>query len=148
MRYSRRTRDLIIILLASSAFRLVFVMWGLDGAHILPSHGMSGADFTAGYAIAAGYGYVTGPPPVSARLVDNYHRVSEGKLVLTPGTAEPLPRSAFVPQTIHPPGLALVVAGLHRLLGTSAAIPIEIMGAGLDCVAAILLWWCTGLVLG
>jgi len=148
MRLSRRSRDLLIILVSSAAFRLAFVVWGLSGAHVLPSHGMSGTDFTAGYAMAAGYGYVTGPPSVAVRLVDNYHRVSEGTLVLTPGTAEPLPRSVFVPQTIHPPGLALLVAGLHRLLGTSVSLPVEILGAVLDSVAAVLLWWLTGPVLG
>ncbi len=127
-------------MLTSTAVRIAFILWGLSGDYIKPFHGMSDVDFTGGYAIAAGYGYVTGAPWVSARLTDMYQRVTEGTLMAAPGTVEPIDRGDLVPRTIHPPGLALLVAGLHRLLGTSASLPVEILGAVLDTVSAALVW--------
>src|SRR5207249_193710 len=129
---SGRRRHLLVVLIATIAFRLVFLMWGLSGAYIQPRHGMSDLDFAAGYAIAAGYGYVSAAPrPVSERINDMDPGGSADRRS-TPAIPTPIVQENPVPATIHPPGLALLVAGVHRLLGTGADRAVEILGALLD----------------
>jgi 4-amino-4-deoxy-L-arabinose transferase-like glycosyltransferase len=147
--YLSRSRSLAIVVFACAAFRLAFILWGLSGARIYPRYGMSDIDFAAGYAIAAGYGYVNGPPrSTSERLNDMDPGASADKLRLTPTTPTPNLPEIPVPVTIHPPGLALLVAGVHRLVGTGTDRAVEMLGALLDMLSAALVFWIAGRFFG
>jgi 4-amino-4-deoxy-L-arabinose transferase-like glycosyltransferase len=101
---------------------------------------MSDLYFRQGYAIAAGLGYVTGDDEASDTLKDIQRRVETEGLVATPQTVGPVPAGLYA-ETLHPPGLPLLVATLHRALGKPADLAVQLLGALLDSAAAALVFW-------
>ncbi|HXH27900.1 MAG TPA: glycosyltransferase family 39 protein, partial [Candidatus Polarisedimenticolia bacterium] len=109
--------------------------------------GMSRTDFTVGYALAAGYGYVKGSGAAAHHLGNLFERASAG-LQVTPETAGPLPSEGARPWMLHPPGYPFLVSIAHRILGMPADIPMMLLGLLLDTVAAGLVWWIATRLLG
>lgn len=142
-----RRRDLGIVLCAATVFRLAFIVWGWSGAGVMERSGMSLPDFIAGYALAAGYGYVEGHGKSYEHLRGLYNKAFAGFKV-TPETAGPLPSEGVRPWMLHPPGFSLLVAGLHRLIGPGAEGGLALIGLVLDVVAAGLIWWMTVTLMG
>lgn len=130
-----------IVVAVAAATRLAFILWGATGWMVEPIDSMSSRDFRAGYALDAGYGYVAGDGPARAHLDDLYRRATAGEIRVEPATAGPLPADGARPETWHPPGLPLLVAVVHRLLGIPADLPIEVIGLVLDSLAAALVFW-------
>jgi hypothetical protein len=139
-----RSRGLLLVLAAAAGLRAVFILWGLGGAGLGTGYGIGVRDFVSGYAIAAGYGYITGTGPALDHMRRLHASISEGSLAVSPGSYGPLPAETAWPEIIHPPGLPLLVAGAHRLFGGAADLPIQVLGLLLDTAAAGLVWWIAG----
>jgi 4-amino-4-deoxy-L-arabinose transferase-like glycosyltransferase len=124
--------------------RLGFILWHATGV-CFTAHGVFGSLYMSqGYAIAAGYGYieaVDAQSPVAQHLRGLHDRVSQEGLRLSPASASPLPEGAIAPHTLHPPGIPLVVAGLHRLFGVPTDLPLQLIGTLLDVIAAVVVCW-------
>jgi Dolichyl-phosphate-mannose-protein mannosyltransferase len=145
--HARRRLAIVLAVAVAVAVRILFVVWGLSGFWVKERLGMSRTDFTAGYAMAAGYGYVKGYGPADLHLRDLFERASAGFLV-TPETAGPLPAEGTRPWMLHPPGYSFLVATTHRLFGIPADVPMMILGLVLDTVTAGLVWWIATRLLG
>lgn len=108
-----------------------------------PRNTLSELYILSGYGLAAGYGFVEVEAGTPARnhlaQLDGAARTKG--LLVTPATAGPLPASGASPNLLHPPGMSLLAAALHRLTGLAADIPMEIFGALLDSLAAMLFAW-------
>ena len=116
--------------------RLAVVLWSLNGSMIVPQVSLSERYFQEGYAIVAGWGYVAGDGPLAA-LTPAQRAVERGER--DPGTDVPRPAS-FYPETLHPPGMSLLVAALHRTFGGDANLAMMLVGALLDTAAAVILY--------
>jgi 4-amino-4-deoxy-L-arabinose transferase-like glycosyltransferase len=113
----------------------------------MPRSGMSLPEFIAGYALAAGYGYVEGHGRSYDHLRGLYDKASVG-FNITPETAGPLPSEGVRPWMLHPPGFSLLVAGLPRLLGTNPDGAVALIGLVLDVAAVGLVWWMAAALMG
>ena len=136
------TRKMIIVGAAAFLFRMIFLFWGWTDCYLLEQDSMSKAYFEAGYAICAGYGYVCEIPSEepSNDLQKLKERAEQG-LRVTPQTAPRIDPSKFMPEMLHPPGMSVLVAAVHRLTGSRVDIYIEIIGMILDTAAACILYW-------
>lgn len=124
------------IIVATLVVRLAMILWSLSGAYISPQVGLSERYFREGYAIDAGWGYSTDEEPLSS-LTPSQQRVERGEA----GTEVAVPRPAgFYGETLHPPGFSLLVAAVHRIFGGNASLPIMVLGALLDALAAAILY--------
>jgi 4-amino-4-deoxy-L-arabinose transferase-like glycosyltransferase len=95
---------------------------------------MSTSYFCGGYGIAAGYGYVDDP-----KTEELFERIKVRNIRFTPEVVEPL--TDAIPYALRPPGLSLVVAGINRILGMRADVPVQILGILLDTLAAGITFW-------
>jgi hypothetical protein len=120
--------------------RLLMIAWSLSGLYSQPPSGMSDLYFRQGYAIAAGLGFVVGEDEANVFLKDVHRRVDEEGLVATRSSIGAVP-AGIVPDSLHPPGMSVLVAGVHRALGVSADLPVQLLGAILDSLAAALVFW-------
>ena len=96
--------------------------------------------FRQGYGLAAGYGLVSWQGAAGDQLKHLYSEVESGQLAASPATAPPLSGDVHF-DAVHPPGMALLVAGIHRVLRMPADVPVELLGVLLDSIAAVLLCW-------
>ncbi len=129
------------VFFCAAIFRLIFLIWGWTAWHAEPQDGMSQLYFRQGYGLAAGYGYVSPQGAGGAQLKALYNLVTSQGLVATPQSAPPLPAGDVHFEMLHPPGLALLIAGLHRLVRGPAELPVEVAGLFLDSLAAVLFGW-------
>lgn len=143
----KRSR-LVKVFLCAALFRLLFLAWGLTPWWCEPQSGMSRYYFRQGYGIAAGYGLVSWDGPGGKQIKDVYEAVETGKLVAKPGVAPEMDPAGVQYDQLHPPGLALLVAGLHRLTGHPSDLPVQIIGLVEDSLAAVLLAWLVTQILG
>jgi 4-amino-4-deoxy-L-arabinose transferase-like glycosyltransferase len=139
-----RRGHLASVFLCALVFRLIFFGWALSGWHTEPQSGMSQYYFRQGYGLAAGYGLVSWQGEGGDQLKHLYALVESGHLAASPSTAPPLNGKDVHFDTFHPPGMAILVAALHRVLGTPADLPVEILGVLFDAIAAVLLCWLVG----
>jgi 4-amino-4-deoxy-L-arabinose transferase-like glycosyltransferase len=118
-------------------------MWSWsDWYYFMPQSTLAQVYIQQGYAIAAGYGYVLGNSPKGIAVLDElYRRVSTENIRILPGSAEPLSKEDVRPELNHPPGIPWLVAMLHRIFGTRADIPLQILGIALDTASAGVFWW-------
>jgi hypothetical protein len=136
------TRKMIIVGSAAFLFRLLFIFWGWTEWHVLEQDVLSMVYFHEGYRICAGYGYVVDAPGEDR---SNYYQkieelVDKGQRV-SPQTAPQVESSNFLPEMLHPPGMALLIAAIHRVTGMRADLFFEIIGMILDTMAACILFW-------
>ncbi len=94
------------------------------------------------YALAAGYGTVRpleqAPKEVDLfRLADSLAARGER---ITPQTAPPITPSRWRPATLHPPGYAVFLWGVYRLLGEPLIPKAKVVQAVLDAAAALLVY--------
>jgi 4-amino-4-deoxy-L-arabinose transferase-like glycosyltransferase len=142
------SRRAAIVFAAALAFRVAYLLWTASGWHVIPGTILTKSYFWQGYGIAAGYGYVSAEGPVRRHLIALARRVeSEGGRV-TPESAGPMEVEGARPETLHPPGMALLVAGINRLLGMPADVPIQILFLVADSIAALLVFWTGNLAFG
>ena len=96
-----------------------------------------------GYSLAAGYGYieVDRGGPAAAQVARIRADVEQRGVALHPGQVAPLPERGWRPAMLHPPGMALLAAGLHGLSGKPVHHLLGLVGVLLDTLAALLLWW-------
>jgi 4-amino-4-deoxy-L-arabinose transferase-like glycosyltransferase len=127
-------RKMIIVGSVALLFRSLFLFWGLADWYLLDQGTLSKIYFLQGYGICAGYGYVTDPGWGIQDMVDQ-------ELSITPETAPRVVPANFVPQMLHPPGMALLVAALHRITGIPVDLFLEILGMFLDTMAVCILYW-------
>jgi hypothetical protein len=135
----RRTvtrRALAGVIATAAVVRILFVLWAWSGRDVNPRMGMSQMDIRAGYALGAGYGYVTGTGPARDWLDDLDAAIERGGLAPPPEAAPEEVRAHLRPELIHPPGFPLAVAGAFRIFGWRADRPLEAIGVVLDTVAA------------
>lgn len=116
------------------------IVWSQSGYYAEPPTGLSDFYFRQGYGLAAGLGYVTGDDDANVFLKDLQERVSARDLIATPETVR-FDGTGMYPTAVHPPGMAILVAGFHRLMGIPSDLPIQVFGAVLDSVAAGLVFW-------
>ncbi|GAC1621868.1 MAG: hypothetical protein NVS4B5_13960 [Vulcanimicrobiaceae bacterium] len=122
------------MIIVAFAVRLAIVVWSIGGAFIAPQVSLSERYFQEGYAIAAGWGYSTDEEPIGA-LTPQQQRIERGE------TTASVPRpSKFYGETLHPPGMSLLVAALHLTFGGNASVPMMVLGALLDTLAAAILY--------
>jgi 4-amino-4-deoxy-L-arabinose transferase-like glycosyltransferase len=136
------TRKMIIVASAALLFRLLFIFWGWTGCYTLEPDSLSIVYFQEGYMICAGYGYVfeVSNEEPSDNLQKIMDLVDQGVRV-TPQTAPQIESSKLLPEMLHPPGMALLVAALHRLTGMRVDLFFEIIGMLFDTAAACILYW-------
>ncbi len=94
------------------------------------------------YALAAGYGAVrplaTRPPEVNLiRLADS---LEARGAKLTPRTAPPIHRALWRPSTMHPPGYAVFLLGIYRLLGEPLIPKAKVVQVLLDAASILLVY--------
>jgi 4-amino-4-deoxy-L-arabinose transferase-like glycosyltransferase len=115
----------------------------------VPQSTLSQIYFKEGYAIAAGYGYVLGNSPKGDAVLDEIYRsVTFDKRTALPGSAEPLSIDDIRAELLHPPGMPILVAAVHRTFDTTADLPIQLIGVALDIVSAGIVWWTLRFVFG
>jgi 4-amino-4-deoxy-L-arabinose transferase-like glycosyltransferase len=132
----------IIIFAVSALIRLGFVVWEWSDYYVHHENTLSSIYFYQGYGLVAGYGYVRGiGEPAHTHLWDLYRRVSNENTRVTPAMAGPLPQEGAIPEMLHPPGMALLVAGANIIFNIKADVPIQIMGIIFDSIAAVLVYW-------
>lgn len=123
------------------------MLWDWSGYHVNQLETINKVYFYQGYAIAAGYGYVRGiAEPARSHLWKLYEMVSKENKRATMEMAGPLPQKGAIPETLHPPGMALLVSGFNELLGMRADVPIQILGIILGTIAAALIYGLTTFV--
>lgn len=127
--------------------RVLLVLWSQSGLHVETPSGMSSLYFRQGYAIAAGLGFVVGAGESNDFLKDLQQRVNAGKLVATPGSVGTAPSGLYA-DTLHPPGMSILVALLHRAFEIPADIPVQLVGAVLDALASGIVYWIAATLLG
>ena len=134
-----RDRKLAAVAAATLAFRLLFIVWGWTGWHTAtsdPSYMMLQWIYAAeGYGLCAGYGYAVPPKtvPSLATLAASQR--------ITPSAAPRIDPSTLVPEMWHPPGMAILNAAVHILTGMRVGLPIQLVGAFFDTIAACLVYW-------
>ena len=134
-----RDRKLAAVAAATLAFRLLFIVWGWTGWHTAtsdPSYMMLQWIYAAeGYGLCAGYGYAVPPKtvPSLATLAASQR--------ITPSAALRIDPSTLVPEMWHPPGMAILNAAVHILTGMRVGLPIQLVGAFFDTIAACLVYW-------
>src|SRR5208337_4654808 len=104
-------KPLLIIIVFALIVRVGFIVWGFTGWGVLPPGNLSIVYFQQGHELAEGRGYLL--------------HTDDGLIF---------------PEMLHPPGLPLLVAGAIRIFG-SPHIPLQVLGAVLDTLAACLLYW-------
>ncbi len=131
-----------MVFVAALLVRVAFAMWSWSGFYAFPQSGMSRLYFKEGYAIAAGYGYVTGFTKKGHDVLGKlYGRVNAEGIRATPEIAQPLAAEDVRIEMVHPPGMSLLVAGINRVFGIPADVPIQVISILLDSIAAVLIWW-------
>jgi hypothetical protein len=137
-------RCTLVFVLALSV-RLLLVWWSQSGAYVDAPTGLSTYYFRQGYAIAAGLGYVDGVGRADDFLQDIQDKVNARELVARPDTVGS-PPDGLSHVTVHLPGMPLLVAGFHRILGIPADLPVQLFGAFLDSTAAAVTLWIGAIV--
>src|SRR5262245_35711994 len=140
-----RRRPAFCVFALALAVRLLLVAWSHSGLYVESPTGTSSWYFRQGYALAAGVGYVVGQQDAGEFLKNIHERVNSGSLVATPATVDTPPPGLYA-DTLHPPGMPILVATLHRVFRMPADLPVQLFGALLDSVAAVLVYW-IGLIL-
>lgn len=127
--------------LLALAVRLAYFAWSLWGVGITPPDGLAASYLSAGYGIAAGYGYIEVERGSAAehQLVQAQRSVEQQGVTLSPRTAPAWPAQGWAPRLLHPPGMPLLIAGLHRATGMPADRWLQLVGVLLDTWAAVLL---------
>ena len=143
-------RSFVIVAAVALVFRMAFLIWQVSGWHAAPTKTVDRSYMSQGYAIAAGYGYPEFFANADARLALSKLSglVNHEGVQLTPEFARANPIRGLAPGTLHPPGLPLLVAGIHRLSGGPAELPIQVIGALLDVFTSCLLLWIAAAALG
>lgn len=139
-----RKRNFILVIVIAGLVRTGFMLWSWSGHYYtIPNATLVVSYLRDGYSIAAGYGYTTANinTPAERYLNHLYERVNSGNIRLTPKMAGPLPTDGARPQMLHPPGMALLVAGINRFLGIRADEPLQVIGILFDSIAAGLVYW-------
>jgi 4-amino-4-deoxy-L-arabinose transferase-like glycosyltransferase len=136
-------RQLALVLIAAGLVRTAFMLWSISGWYFfMPQNTLSERFFLRGYAIAAGYGYVVeNSPRGDAVLNELYRRVNADNIRALPKSAEPLSKDDMRLETMYPPGMSLMIAAIHRILGTKADVPLQLIGVVLDTASAGIFWW-------
>jgi len=129
------------IFLWAALFRLLFLVWSWTPWLAEEQSGMSSYYFRQGYGLAAGYGYIGSEGEGSHQLKVLDALVEQQGLHASAETAPPLPKTDIHPEMLHPPGMAIMIAGFHRLLGIPADLPMQMAGLLMDSAAAVLLCW-------
>jgi 4-amino-4-deoxy-L-arabinose transferase-like glycosyltransferase len=135
-----RNRRWITVLIIAGLVRAGFLIGTWGGVCASVDTVMVRHYLRDGYAMAAGYGYIEGDGSAGEHLWGLYERVKSGNMRVTPEVAGALPREGARPVTLHPPGMALLVAWINLVLGIRADVPIQLLGLVLDCLAAGLLY--------
>jgi hypothetical protein len=120
--------------------RLAMMIWSASQFYSASPTGMSSLYFRQGYAISAGLGFVLGNADADDWLNDLQRKVADEGFVATPATIGPVPAGLYA-DTLHPPGMSLLVASVHRLTGAPADRGMQFLGAVLDSLAAVLVAW-------
>jgi 4-amino-4-deoxy-L-arabinose transferase-like glycosyltransferase len=122
---------------------MAFLLWSTSGWYFfMPQITLSEGFFQKGYAIVAGYGYVVGDSPRGRAVLDElYRRVNADKIRALTESAEPLSQEDVRPETMYPPGMSLMIAIIHRILGIKADVPLQLIGVVLDTASAGIFWW-------
>lgn len=130
-----------VLLVAGVALfvRLGFLAWGLSDVPMTPPSTQADVYLVLGYGIAAGYGYIEPVEGAAAEALVERLRVAvedEGQR-LAHLHAGPLPDEGWIPRTLHPPGMALIIAGLHKLTGGRVGFLLQVLGGLLDVATAV-----------
>ncbi len=141
-------RPAIVVFSAALLFRLAYLIWYLSGWHVIPDSSMALSYFWRGYGIAAGYGYVAAERSSLDHLISLEERVRAESFRVTPETAGPLEPHGVRAETLHPPGMALLIAGANRLFGIPADLPVQLLYLIVDSATAVLVGWIAGVTLG
>lgn len=127
---------LLIVAITAMSLRLIYILWGYSDLHVRQNDTLSVIYISHGYGICAGYGYSThldGQGILYEKLVE-LAKTTE----ITPENAPKIDHTMFVPEMLHPPGMALLSALIHKITGTKVDIFLEFLGAVLDTIAACL----------
>jgi 4-amino-4-deoxy-L-arabinose transferase-like glycosyltransferase len=141
-------RRLVKIFLWAALFRLLFLLWSWTPWLAEEQSGMSRLYFRQGYGLAAGYGYVSSTGKGGAALKTLYDQVNIQRIPARPVTAPALPNDGVYYETLHPPGMAALIAGWHMASGKPADVFMQIFGLLEDSAAAVLLAWLVAQALG
>jgi 4-amino-4-deoxy-L-arabinose transferase-like glycosyltransferase len=125
----------------AAMFRLLFLIWSWTSWHAEAQTGASQLYFRQGYGLAAGYGLIAWYGESGEKLKDLSKAVEDGKMIALPGDVPPMEAKDVHYSTFHPPGMALLVAGLYRLTKVPASLPVEVTGLIWDSLATVLLYW-------
>lgn len=133
---SMHRKRLVWIVGVAFSVRVAMIVWALSGLHVAPQVYLSKQYFQEGYAISAGWGYSTNQNAL-ATLTSAQQSVERGER--NPGSDVARPAD-FYGETLHPPGMSLLVATMHRIFGGDAKIAMMVLGALLDSGAAAILY--------
>ena len=138
MKCAFNKRHLAIVALTAILFRFLFIIWGWTGFYVLAPNTLTRIYFFQGYGICAGYGYVR---PTHLKNMEHLENMAREHQRITPESVPSVSSDAFIPEMLHPPGMAVLAAAAHLLTSGSGYLAVEIFGGLLDAVAACLLYW-------
>jgi hypothetical protein len=136
------------IFLCAALFRLLFLAWSWTPWLAQAQNPLSRIYFHQGYGLAAGYGYLASYGEGAPQMQALYHLMDAEALRATPQSAPPLSTAGVFYETLHPPGMAMLISALHRLLSMPADVPVQCVGLVMDALAAVLLCWVVSQALG
>jgi 4-amino-4-deoxy-L-arabinose transferase-like glycosyltransferase len=137
-----KKRQLIAVLLIAILVRVGCMVWSWSGYYFAGElNELSKNYFREGYSIAAGYGYVRGDGKAVEYFDSLYGHILSENFRINPDTAGPLPAEGVEFQMLHPPGMALLIAGMHSIFAIRSDMPIQIIGIILDTIAVGLVYW-------
>jgi hypothetical protein len=122
-----------IVFIAAILFRLLYVVWSLSDWHVIHINTLGKVYIYQGYGICAGYGYAR-PAKTWYEFKELEKMASQSRI--TPENAPRIDASKLMPEMLHPPGMAILNAVIHKVVGTRVDLPLEILGAILDSIAA------------
>jgi 4-amino-4-deoxy-L-arabinose transferase-like glycosyltransferase len=142
--------DLWLVLTCAGLVRAAFLLWSLSGWYFfMPQSTLSYIYFQQGYAIAAGYGYISADSPggkaiLSSLPASHSTEASQSRTASTNSS----PESEVQPELGHPPGMALLVALLYYIFASPVDLHVQVLGIALDLAAAGIFWWIVSKFLG
>jgi 4-amino-4-deoxy-L-arabinose transferase-like glycosyltransferase len=136
-----KKRQLVLVLFIAVLVRVGCMVWSWSGYYFKEQNELSKSYFRQGYGIAAGYGYVRGDGKAIEHFDRLYKHINSENFRITPDTAGPLPNQDVEFQILHPPGMSLLVYGIHNIFAMRSDIFIQIIGIIFDAIAVGLVYW-------
>src|SRR3972149_5865267 len=116
-------RSIVIVGIIALLTRLIFMGWTWTDFYVIQDDSLIRIYFLQGAGIYAGCGYVRSYTGDWNNLKDVQNKINTQGLKALP-EKELIDTENFHPETVHPPGMALLIAGIYALTGLKPEVPV------------------------